>query len=234
MKVYYDLHIHSTLSACGSELLTPNNILNMCMLKKLNMISITDHNTLKHLYSFSKIIDSYDFLFIYGVEVTVKEGFHVLGYFKTLEQALIFDSILEDSNPKIFYNNQRGSQLIYNEYDELIEEIPYQLNVPLNLTLQEMIEEVKKLNGITVLAHIDRAFGILEYYPDFTKFNIDAVEINNIDNIMSLHNKYQYLKKYPYLHSSDAHNLLSIHERAYSIILNSLSFEGLKEALRYD
>ncbi|MDO5479206.1 MAG: histidinol-phosphatase, partial [Clostridia bacterium] len=29
MKLYYDLHIHSALSPCGDNDMTPNNIVNM-------------------------------------------------------------------------------------------------------------------------------------------------------------------------------------------------------------
>ncbi|MFR8669277.1 MAG: phosphoesterase, partial [[Clostridium] leptum] len=32
MRVYYDLHIHSCLSPCGDNDMTPNNIVNMSLL----------------------------------------------------------------------------------------------------------------------------------------------------------------------------------------------------------
>ena len=45
MKVYYDLHIHSALSPCAEVEMTPNNIVNMSLLKGLDMIAVTDHNS---------------------------------------------------------------------------------------------------------------------------------------------------------------------------------------------
>ena len=44
MRVYYDFHIHSCLSPCGDEDMTPNNIVNMSLLKGLDIIAVTDHN----------------------------------------------------------------------------------------------------------------------------------------------------------------------------------------------
>ena len=45
MRIAVDLHIHSALSPCADDDMTPNNIVNMAMLKKLDAISITDHNS---------------------------------------------------------------------------------------------------------------------------------------------------------------------------------------------
>ena len=42
---YDDLHLHSCLSPCGSEDMTPNNIVNMAKLMGYDMIALTDHNS---------------------------------------------------------------------------------------------------------------------------------------------------------------------------------------------
>ena len=39
---FYDLHIHSCLSPCGDMDMTPNNILNMALLKELDLIALTE------------------------------------------------------------------------------------------------------------------------------------------------------------------------------------------------
>lgn len=232
MKAYYDLHIHSVLSACASEIQTPNNILNMCMLKGLNIVSITDHNTLKQMETIDKIVPSYDFLFLYGVEVTVKEGFHVLAYFENLQQALVFDKIIEEANPKIPFQNQYGRQVLCDEFDEEIKEIDYQLNVPLSINLETMITEVHALDGVVILAHIDRTSGILEYCSDFSNYKIDGIEVREKDKITSLLIQYPYLNNYQILYSSDAHSLENIHEREFFLELEKLSFKSFKRALK--
>ena len=51
--------MHSILSPCADELMTPNNILNMAMLKELDFVSITDHNTTKQLKVIKELENSY-------------------------------------------------------------------------------------------------------------------------------------------------------------------------------
>ena len=40
-----DLHIHSCLSPCGDEDMTPGNIAGMASLNGLMLVALTDHNT---------------------------------------------------------------------------------------------------------------------------------------------------------------------------------------------
>lgn len=49
MKYYYDLHLHSCLSPCGSEDMTPANLAAMCALAGLDIVALTDHNTCANL-----------------------------------------------------------------------------------------------------------------------------------------------------------------------------------------
>ena len=44
MLAPYDLHIHSCLSPCGSDDMTPNNLVNMAALLGYDLIAVTDHN----------------------------------------------------------------------------------------------------------------------------------------------------------------------------------------------
>ena len=48
MKIYYDLHIHSVLSPCADDLMTPNHIVLMAKLKGLDVIALTDHNSTRN------------------------------------------------------------------------------------------------------------------------------------------------------------------------------------------
>ena len=58
MKYYYDFHIHTALSPCGDEDMTPNNIVNMALLKELDMIAITDHNSCENVEAMKVAQDS--------------------------------------------------------------------------------------------------------------------------------------------------------------------------------
>lgn len=40
-----DLHIHSCLSPCGDEEMTPYNLVNMAKVMGLDILALTDHNS---------------------------------------------------------------------------------------------------------------------------------------------------------------------------------------------
>ena len=42
---HYDLHLHSCLSPCGDEDMTPANIAGMASVAGLQIIALTDHNS---------------------------------------------------------------------------------------------------------------------------------------------------------------------------------------------
>ena len=44
MKFYYDLHIHSCLSPCGDDDMTPADIAGIGALNNLSVMALTDHN----------------------------------------------------------------------------------------------------------------------------------------------------------------------------------------------
>ena len=48
MNLFYDLHIHSCLSPCGDDDMTPANIAGMAMVKGLDLIALTDHNSARN------------------------------------------------------------------------------------------------------------------------------------------------------------------------------------------
>ena len=78
--MFYDLHIHSALSPCSDDDMTLNNIVNMAYIKGLDLIAISDHNSVKQLYYLEEVAkDKIDY--IYGVEIQTREEIHVLGYF---------------------------------------------------------------------------------------------------------------------------------------------------------
>ena len=42
---FYDLHIHSCLSPCADDDMTPNNIASMCALTGYDIVALTDYNS---------------------------------------------------------------------------------------------------------------------------------------------------------------------------------------------
>lgn len=101
MKAFYDVHIHSCLSPCSENDMTPSNIVNMSLLKELDIIAITDHNTLKNCAVAMSMAKDKDLIVIPGVEVQTIEEVHMVCLFRNIEDAMAVDKILEEKMIKI-------------------------------------------------------------------------------------------------------------------------------------
>ena len=101
MRLFCDLHIHSCLSPCGDELMTPNNIAGMAMLKGLDAIAVADHNSARNLPALSRTCAAMGVLLLPAMELTTAEEVHLLSYFPTVEAALDFSEELHGCLPPI-------------------------------------------------------------------------------------------------------------------------------------
>ena len=104
IPLHYDLHIHSCLSPCGDNESTPGNIVGMAVVKGLDVIALTDHNTCKNCAAAMAIGKEYGITVIPGMELTTSEEVHVLCLFHTLEDAMGFDAFVE---PRILHTALR-------------------------------------------------------------------------------------------------------------------------------
>ncbi len=217
MKYYYDVHIHSVLSPCADVLMTPNNIFNMAMLKKLDIIAVTDHNSLKQVSICNQISKSYDMLYIPAVEITVSEGFDVLVYFKSLNEALAFDQIIESHLSKIEVDlNKYNEQTICDIYDEKKEVFPFLLAQPIDMSIVKILDILKGYDHLIFYAHVDRYIDKVK--PWILRYPCHGVEYKS-EIIFS---------KLMQIHNSDAHQIIDILERSEknAIELDELSIDA--------
>lgn len=211
MKFFYDLHIHSNLSPCGDEDMTPNNIINMAFIKGLNIVSITDHNSIRNYPALKKIAQKRNIELIPGIEVTTREEVHLLCYFKNYEDGIKVDEIIYNSlpdiknKPKIF-----GEQNIMDEDDKVIGHVEKLLLSSSSYSISEIFDIVKNNDGIVIPAHIDRQsygiLGVLGFIPEI--LSINYVEVSNEKMIDE-----KILDKYTIIKNSDAHRLSDISEK---------------------
>jgi PHP family Zn ribbon phosphoesterase len=216
MKYHYDLHIHSVLSPCADDLMTPNNIFNMAKLKNLNIISITDHNSLRQLPVISQIAQSYDMLWIPGIEITTKENVHVLCYFRNLEKAMQFETVIKEYRKT---NNSSIQARLSDIEDYVIGTLEDVSSDPIDITYPQLCLLLKDYDHLRFLAHLDRPKMKGLNYLDDTFIN--GIELIKDDfNFIHLNN----LSKFKILFNSDAHDLMSISEPS---ALNILELEKL-------
>lgn len=223
MKYFYDLHIHSALSPCSDDDMTPNNIVNMSLIKGLDIIAVTDHNTVGNLRAVAQAAEG-KILVVPGMEIETSEEVHVVCYFPSLELAEDMGELIREhlpfikNDPAIF-----GNQLLINEKDEKIGTEECLLVNATDLTIYDVFDEVKKRGGVAVPAHIDRSsYSILSnlgFIPPDLELN--AVEITSA-NLEKLEKEY---KQYEILTNSDAHYLENIAEPVNFIDISSKTTE---------
>ena len=120
---YYDLHIHSALSPCADNDMTPNNIAGMAVLKGLQILALTDHNSAKNCPAFFEACKRQGIIPIAGMELSTAEDIHIVCLFRELDDAMRFDAEIEKhlmpikNRPEIF-----GDQQILDGEDEQIGE----------------------------------------------------------------------------------------------------------------
>ena len=101
MHAYIDLHIHSALSPCADNEMTPNNIVNMAWLKGLDIIAVTDHNSVENCKAVLKCAEERGILAIPGMEVETREEVHVICLFPDMDSAMEMQNIVWSGLPDI-------------------------------------------------------------------------------------------------------------------------------------
>ena len=220
MKIAYDLHIHSALSPCADDDMTPNNIAGMSAIKGLDVIAVTDHNSCGNVSAVMEATKKYGITVIPAMEVETAEEVHVVCYFPDIYAAGKMQDVVRDSMLGIKNNKQTfGNQFYMDEDDNITGEEEMLLVSATTLSFQEVFEKVKSFGGIAVPAHIDRgSYSVLSNLgfmpPDV---DISAVEITAL-GIETLKDKYS---EYTIITNSDAHTLGDISEKERFLCINN-------------
>ena len=214
-KYFYDLHIHSCLSPCGDDDMTPNNIAGMAALNGLNIVALTDHNSCKNCPAFFEACKKQGLIAIAGMELSSAEDIHFVCLFPELEQAMAFDKEIERHLPDI--KNRAdifGNQLILDGNDEQIGTEDNLLITATDLWAADAIALARSFGAHVRPAHIDRTSnGIISILGDIPKeYGFNFVEFNDKDNIKSIFRDYPSLDGCSTIVSSDAHHLWDINE----------------------
>ena len=214
-KYFYDLHIHSCLSPCADDDMTPNNIAGMAALNGLQVVALTDHNSAKNCPAFFEACKRQGLIAIAGVELSTSEDVHLVCLFPELDAAMEFDRALEahlapiKNKPHIF-----GNQLILNAEDEPIGEVDKLLITGTDMWAGEAIEFARAFGAHVHPAHIDRiSNGMIAVLGDIPfEYGFNCVEFNDKVNAKEYYGNYASIKDMSMVISSDAHHLWDINE----------------------
>ena len=217
-RYYYDLHIHSCLSPCADNDMTPNNIAGMAALAGLQIVALTDHNSSRNCPAFFAAAKKHGIIPVAGMELTTAEDIHMICLFETLESALAFNDEVDAKRVRIKNRTDIfGDQLIMDAQDNVVAIEEDLLPNATELTLDDVPPLVSKYHGICYPAHVDReANGLLATlgtFPLSPKFGIS--EFHDADKREAYSVAHPQLCEMRTVISSDAHYLWDIRDKEH-------------------
>ncbi len=227
--MFTDLHMHSCLSPCADDDMTPANICGMAYIKGLQAIALTDHNTGRNLPYMKEAADQYGLIFMPGMEITTREEVNLLGYFRDVDTAVRVGEFFSSHLPPMKNRpDYFGHQYVMNTEDEIVAVEDRLLMGATDLSLSECAAYIRKNGGAAVPAHINRGNSGLLVNLGFMPEDVDfpVVEV-----VPSLPVNDKLIKGKRRLYSSDAHHLGDILEAVHDLQVQSFSLNGLFEAV---
>lgn len=215
--------------------MTPANIVGMAVVKELDVIALTDHNTCKNCPAFLNVAEAYGVVALPGMELTTTEEVHVVCLFEHLEDAMAFDAyvyehLLNIPNEESIF----GAQLIMNEDDEVTGKVDKLLINATDIDFDAVAGLMEEYHGIMIPAHLDKSttslLSNLGFIPPDSTFGI--AEVKDLKNLHRLQDQHPYLKDCMIVSDSDAHYLPDIHEPTYTMLVPELSVSGVFAALK--
>lgn len=212
MKLSYDLHLHSCLSPCGDEDMTPANLANMCALAGLDVVALTDHNTTGNCAPFVRVARALGMVALSGMELCTREEIHVVCLFETPEEAQVLHDYVQvrllpiQNKPDLF-----GRQILMDHEDGILGEECAFLVGASDIGIDEVAELVEGMGGVAFPAHIDRPgfslLSILGVWDETLGFSFAEVTLGGLETIREQHPE---LDGIPLIVNSDAHTLEQI------------------------
>lgn len=231
MNAAYDLHIHSCLSPCADNDMTPNNIVNMAKLKGLDMIAVTDHNACGNCAAAMRAGERAGLLVLPGMELCTAEDIHVVCLFCTLEGALAFEREVQKTLPPIPNRPDIfGEQLFLDENDEPTGAEERYLLAASGIPVEQVPALCRAHGGAAFPAHADKTangvLAVLGVLPAEAGFRAAELSANCADAAAFVREN-PSLRGLRVLRDSDAHMLGTIAEREHFLELERPGREEL-------
>jgi hypothetical protein len=230
-----DLHIHTALSPCADNEMTPPAIVAKAIAEGLAMIAVCDHNSARNAAAVQEAAGD-GLTALAGMEITSAEECHVVGLFPAAAAAEAAGAELAATLPATDddYAAFFGEQLVLAADGTPAGEEHAALAMATPLTIGEVVDLVHRHGGLAVAAHIDRrSFGVigqLGLFPHEAGF--DAVELSR--HVAPGSEAEDAFRQHglPVLHSSDSHYPDDIGAVRTTLNVMAPSFLELALALR--
>lgn len=234
IPLFYDLHIHSCLSPCGDDDMTPANIAGMAAVKGLDVIALTDHNSCRNCPAAMYHGERYGVTVIPGMELTTREEVHVICLFPALSDALAFDAfVYRKLMPVPNREDIFGRQQIMDQEDRVVGTVENLLINATSISFDDVFPLAASYGGIAYPAHVDKSsnslLSNLGFVPPGSSFS--CAEFHDFKNLHQIQKEHPYFKGCRAICCSDAHYLEDILEPEYQILARSRAAEDVLASL---
>lgn len=191
----------------------PPLIIQEALNKNIEIIAITDHNAIDNIPSVIEAAQGTGIKVLSGMELQTREEIHSLCLFDTFAQLQEFFDSIEDSFPKINNNpDYFGEQFVVDASGEFIRREDRLLLTSSDLSLRSAWEEVDRLDGLLIPAHVNRsAFGLLPVLGFIPQdIPLEIIEISKHITPDEAVFQFPGLSDYHLIQSGDAHMLEEI------------------------
>ena len=222
MKLFYDFHLHSCLSPCGDNEMTPYNLVHMAKLGGLDIIAVTDHNTCLNCPAALEVGKKADITVVPGMELCTSEEVHIICLFSDLKGAMAFSDYVGDrlppikNRPDIF-----GDQLVMDAQDRVTDRHEQLLMAASEISVSHVVQTLASFGGICFPAHIDRpSYSVLSNLGSMTaEMGFGAAELTAKADEPEIFKQHPILKQMFIVKGSDAHRLGDIGDAQHTIDL---------------
>jgi hypothetical protein len=231
-----DLHIHTSLSPCASEEMTPKGIAETAIRIGLDIIAVCDHNSCRNAGSVMEAAAPHALAVIPGIELETRESIHVIGLFPDLHRALLLSRIVREKLPPADgdYTARIGPQVLLSADDSACGTEDRALASPSQFDLRGAVQVIHAHGGLAIAAHVERpSFSVYSQLGDIPRdVPFDALEVSPVNHRpVGLREKFARYG-WPLIGSSDSHYLFELGRARSLFVLESPCFEEIALALR--
>ena len=201
-----ELHVHTVLSPCAGVEMIPPVIVDESLKHGINLIAITDHNSTANIGAVMEAAKGTELTVLPGMELQTQEEVHVLCLFDGLDQAQAWQRTVDSNFPDLLNDEEKvGEQYVVDATGSFIRKEERMLISNIDMSLEEAVEEVNRLGGVVIPAHVERrAYGLLAVLG-FALPIFEALEVSHHMSVAEASRKFPDIKKFPILQSGDVH-----------------------------
>jgi len=201
------------LSPCGGLEMSPSAMMERALELGIDIIAVTDHNSLANASVYREAAVERGLVFIYGVEVQTSEEVHVVVLFDDYGPAREFDELLYasllpvDNDPEYF-----GDQVVVDIDENIIRFEKRALINSSTWSFEETFDMVSKFKGFAFPAHVNSSsYSVIRQLGFIPRHSsLCSVEITSGTDPAEVIKEYPFLKEYAILKNSDAHYLIDM------------------------